>query len=46
MFKEPDWEEAAGQEGQEREEWLHEDSNQKSPEVPTQEWWGVVGGEE
>ncbi|XP_070758221.1 testis-expressed protein 264 [Enoplosus armatus] len=39
-FKELDWEQA------EREEGLHGDSNQKSQEAPTQEWWGVVGEEE
>ncbi|XP_029287738.1 testis-expressed protein 264 isoform X2 [Cottoperca gobio] len=39
-FKELDCEQT------EREEQLHEDSNQKSPEAPTQEWWGAVGGEE
>ncbi|KAF0034847.1 hypothetical protein F2P81_012605 [Scophthalmus maximus] len=44
-FKEPDWEQAGGQ-TDEREERPHRDSVQKSQEVPTQEWWGVVGGEE
>ncbi|XP_040890973.1 testis-expressed protein 264 [Toxotes jaculatrix] len=44
-FKELDWEKAGGQQ-EEREEWPHGDSDQKSLEVPTQEWWGVVGGEE
>lgn len=39
-FKELDWEQ------ENREEQLHEDSNQKSPEAPAQEWWGVVGEEE
>lgn len=43
--KEPDWEQTGGQQG-ERDEQLHGDSNQKNPEVPAQEWWGVVGGEE
>lgn len=44
-FKELDWEQPGGLQP-EREEWLHGDSNQKSLETPTQEWWGVVGGEE
>ncbi|XP_033995223.1 testis-expressed protein 264 [Trematomus bernacchii] len=39
-FKELDWEQ------ENREEQLHEDSNQKSPEAPAQEWWGAVGEEE
>ncbi|KAK5872572.1 hypothetical protein PBY51_013257 [Eleginops maclovinus] len=39
-FKELDWEQ------KNREEQLHEDSDQKSPEAPTQEWWGAVGEEE
>ncbi|XP_076602240.1 testis-expressed protein 264 [Chaetodon auriga] len=43
--KELDWEQPGGPQP-EREEWLHGDSNQKSLETPTQEWWGVVGGEE
>ncbi|KAK5934090.1 hypothetical protein CgunFtcFv8_014514 [Champsocephalus gunnari] len=37
-FKELDWEQ------ENREEQLHEDSNQKNPEAP--EWWGAVGEEE
>ncbi|XP_056256266.1 testis-expressed protein 264 [Seriola aureovittata] len=45
-FKELDWGEQDGGQQEEREEWPHGDSDQKSPEVPTQEWWGVVGGEE
>lgn len=44
-FKEPDWEQTGGRR-EERDEQLHGHSNQKSPEAPTQEWWGVVGGEE
>lgn len=44
-FKEADWEQAGGQQA-DREEWLYGDTNQKSPEAPTQELWGVVGGEE
>ncbi|XP_039972446.1 testis-expressed protein 264 homolog [Xiphias gladius] len=44
-FTELVWEQAGGQQ-EEREERLHVDSGQKSPEVPTQAWWGVVGGEE
>ncbi|KAI4827894.1 hypothetical protein KUCAC02_031255 [Chaenocephalus aceratus] len=39
-FKELDWEQ------ENREEQLHEDSNQKNPEAPAQEWWGAVGEEE
>lgn len=44
-FKEPDWEWTGGQQ-EERGKELHGDSNQKSLEVPTVEWWGVVGEEE
>lgn len=44
-FKDLDWEQTGGQQA-EREEPLHGDSNQKSLEAPTQEWWGAVGGEE
>lgn len=44
-FKELDWEKTGSQQD-ERDEQLHGDSNQKSLEPPTQEWWGVVGGEE
>lgn len=44
-LQEPDSEQPGGQQPA-REEWLHGDSNQKSLETPTQEWWGVVGGEE
>ncbi|XP_071351656.1 testis-expressed protein 264 homolog [Trachinotus anak] len=44
-FKDLDWEQAGGQQ-EDREEWRHADSDQKSLEVPTQKWWGVVGGEE
>lgn len=44
-FKESDWEQTGGQQA-DREEWFHGDTNQKSLEAPTQEWWGVVGGEE
>ncbi|XP_029358232.1 testis-expressed protein 264 [Echeneis naucrates] len=43
--KEPDWEQAGGQQD-ERKESLHGDSEQKNLVVPTQQWWGVVGGEE
>ncbi|XP_047438759.1 testis-expressed protein 264 homolog [Mugil cephalus] len=43
-IKRPDWEQTDGQQ-EERDEQLHEDSNQKSQEVPTQAWWGVVGEE-
>ncbi|XP_028262476.1 testis-expressed protein 264 [Parambassis ranga] len=43
--KEMDWEQAGGQQGV-RHEQLQGDSDQKSPEVPTQRWQGVVGGEE
>ncbi|KAM7402232.1 hypothetical protein PAMP_017491 [Pampus punctatissimus] len=42
-FKELDWEQT-GERQEERQEQLHDD--QKSAEVPPQEWWGVVGGEE
>ncbi|KAM7006471.1 testis-expressed protein 264 [Tautogolabrus adspersus] len=44
-LKELDCEQTGGQRA-EREELLHGDSDQKSLEAPTQEWWGVVGGEE
>lgn len=44
-FKELDWEPTGGEQA-EREAKLHTDTNQKRPEGPTQEWWGVVGGEE
>ncbi|XP_041639421.1 testis-expressed protein 264 homolog [Cheilinus undulatus] len=44
-LKELDWEQTGGQQA-EREELLHGDSDQKSPEAPTQEWWGAVGEEE
>ncbi|CAJ1050618.1 testis-expressed protein 264-like [Xyrichtys novacula] len=44
-LKELDWEQTGGQPA-EKEEPLHEDSDHKSLEAPTQEWWGVVGGEE
>ncbi|XP_042258469.1 testis-expressed protein 264 homolog [Thunnus maccoyii] len=44
-FKELDWEQTDEQQ-EERQEQLHGDSDQKSTEVPTQKWWGVVGGEE
>ncbi|XP_038553147.1 testis-expressed protein 264 homolog [Micropterus salmoides] len=44
-FKELDWEQTDGEQA-EREEGLHGDSNQKSLEAPSQEWWGVVGEEE
>ncbi|XP_070703950.1 testis-expressed protein 264 homolog [Pempheris klunzingeri] len=44
-LKELDWEQTGGQQAA-REERLHGDSNQKSLEAPTQEWWGVIGGEE
>ena len=44
-FKKLDWEQTGGQQA-EGEERLHGDSDQKSLEAPTQEWWGVVGGEE
>uniref|UniRef100_A0A3Q3PYY2 Testis expressed 264, ER-phagy receptor n=1 Tax=Monopterus albus TaxID=43700 RepID=A0A3Q3PYY2_MONAL len=44
-FKELDWEWTGGQQ-EERGKELHGDSNQKSLEVPTVEWWGVVGEEE
>lgn len=44
-FKELDWEQT-DEKQEDREEHPHEDSNQKSLEVPTLEWWGVVGGEE
>lgn len=40
-FKELDWEQTGGQQA-ERGEQLHGDSNQKSLEASTQEWWGVV----
>nr|XP_046239456.1 testis-expressed protein 264 homolog [Scatophagus argus] len=40
-FKELDWEQYGGQQA-DSEEQLHGDSNQKSQETPTQEWWGVV----
>ncbi|XP_032368988.1 testis-expressed protein 264 [Etheostoma spectabile] len=40
-----DWEQSCGQQA-EGEKPLHGDSNQKSLEDPTQEWWGAVGGEE
>ena len=43
--KELDWEQT-GEQQEERQVQLHGDSNQKSAEVPTQKWWGVVGGEE
>ncbi|XP_026204900.1 testis-expressed protein 264 [Anabas testudineus] len=44
-FKELDWEQT--DEKQEvREEQLRGESNQKSLELPSVEWWGVVGGEE
>ncbi|XP_035517917.1 testis-expressed protein 264 [Morone saxatilis] len=44
-FKEVDWEQTGGQQA-EGEERLHGDSNQKSLEAPSQEWWGAVGEEE
>lgn len=43
-IKRPDWEQTDGQQ-EERDEQPHDDSNQKSQEVPTQAWWGVVGEE-
>ncbi|XP_020484693.1 testis-expressed protein 264 [Labrus bergylta] len=43
-LKELDCEQTGGQRV-EREELLHGDSDQKSLEAPTQEWWGVVGEE-
>uniref|UniRef100_UPI0037E74F68 testis-expressed protein 264 n=1 Tax=Semicossyphus pulcher TaxID=241346 RepID=UPI0037E74F68 len=44
-LKELDWEQTGGQQA-EGEELLHGDSDQKSLEAPTQEWWGAVGEEE
>lgn len=44
-LKELDQEQAGGQQV-DREELLHGDSEQKSLEAPTQEWWGAVGEEE
>lgn len=44
-FKELDWEQTGGQQQAGREEELHSDHHQKSPEAPVQEWWGVAGEE-
>lgn len=44
-FKELDWEQTGGQQAEGGEQ-LPGDSEQKNLEAPTQEWWGVVGGEE
>ncbi|XP_034440672.1 testis-expressed protein 264 [Hippoglossus hippoglossus] len=45
-LKELDAQLAGRRESEEREAGLREDSVQKSPEVPAQQWLGVVGGEE
>ncbi|XP_026162774.1 testis-expressed protein 264 isoform X2 [Mastacembelus armatus] len=45
LVKELDWDQTGAQQ-EERGEQLHGDSNHKSLEVPTVEWWGVVGEEE
>ncbi|XP_008284311.1 testis-expressed sequence 264 protein [Stegastes partitus] len=44
-FKEPDCEQT-GERREGGDEQLRGHSDQKSPEAPAQEWWGVVGGEE
>ncbi|KAF3689950.1 Testis-expressed protein 264 putative secreted protein Zsig11 Precursor [Channa argus] len=44
-FKQLNWEHTNGQQEDQGEQ-LNGDSNQKNLEVPTIEWWGVVGGEE
>ncbi|XP_034541166.1 testis-expressed protein 264 [Notolabrus celidotus] len=44
-LKELDWEQTGGRRA-EREEQAHGESDQKSLEAPTQQWWGVVEEEE
>lgn len=48
-FKELDWEQSGGQRQQQQQEGTEveprPEPSQKSPEAPTQEWWGVSGEE-
>ncbi|XP_075893425.1 testis-expressed protein 264 [Nelusetta ayraudi] len=48
-FKELDWEQSGGQQQQQQQEGTEveprPEPSQKSPEAPTQEWWGVSGEE-